>query len=209
MDDQAIVSVTLNGLLDEALSELTPWQKWVVERNFRRQPQNRRQALHAVEMHLAMTDNSLMAVMDGENFTADTPFKTTVAGKRELLQVIIDNLPAILDAILKIIGLFGAILLACMLLPSSASASDGGAVVMGASSFTQGVPNCANNGVCAVRARAAGVLQAVSHASTRVTSEVTTEIHTRTSLAVTSTQPRFRHRPVRSFLGSFRPRKRC
>ena len=210
MDDQATVSVTLNGLLDEALGELTPWQRWVVERNFKRQPANRRQALHAVEMHLAQTSAPLMAVMDAEGFDADTPFKTTVAGKGELLQIILDNLPKILDAIIKLIGLFGAILLACALLPSYASAQDSKVVTFQAVSLTQGVPHCAK-GVCPLAARvsAAVGLQAVADAGTRVTTRVVTTINTRTSVAVTNTRQRLQAKPVRAFIGGFRLRKRC
>jgi hypothetical protein len=207
------VDVTLNGLLDEALDKLSPWQKWVVERNFKRSPQNRRQALHAVEMHLAKTAPALMSVMDGEEFNADTKFKTTVAGKGELLQVILENLPAILDAIIKLIGLFGAILLACILLTSSASAQDG------ACSVAQGGQSCAN-GVCSLRSRvsAAVGLQAVSNASPQAVYSSTTTVNHRISTVtvVGNTRQRFQPKPLRTFIGGFRPfnrviasRRRC
>lgn len=202
----ATVDVTLNGLLDEALSQLKPWQLWAVERNFKRQPANRRQVLHSLEMHLAKTNPALITTMDAEGFGADTPFRTTVAGKGELLQIILDNLPAILEAIVKLIGLFSAILLACMLSTSSASAQDC------AVSSTQGGPNCAN-GVCSLRARvsAAVGLPAVSHSSPQaayaVAYTVAAPLHTPASaVAVTvSTRQRVRYRPLRAGLSGFRP----
>ena len=198
------VDVTLNGLLDEALDKLSPWQKWVVERNFKRSPQNRRQALHAVEMHLAKTAPALMSVMDGEEFNADTKFKTTVAGKGELLQVILENLPAILDAIIKLIGLFGAMLIMCVLMTSSASAQDGAA-------WNQGGLNCAN-GVCSLRSRvsAAVSLPAISHASPQVTYGCDTQVNpgVSTVAVAVNTRQRVRYRPLRTGIGGFRPIQR-
>lgn len=121
MSDQSeTVNVSLNGLLDEALDGLKPFQKWAIERNFRRNPDNREKVLNAVEMHMAKTDPQLMNLMDAPGFTASTTFSTTPAGKGELLQIILDNLPAILEAIIKLIGLFGAMLLACLVLSQSA-----------------------------------------------------------------------------------------
>lgn len=120
MSDQ--VNVSLNGLVDEALSSLKPFQKWAVERNFRRVPANREKVIQAVEVELAKTNPSLMATMDADGFGPDTMFTTTVAGKGELLQIIIDNLPAILAAIIKILGLFSLMFMCVLLLSQSANA---------------------------------------------------------------------------------------
>lgn len=200
---EANIEVTLNGLLDEALGQLKPWQKWAVERNFKRQPANRRQVLHAVEMHLAKTSPTLMTVMDAESFTADTPFTTTPAGKGELLQVILDNLPAILDAIIKLIGLFGAFLFACTLLANSANAAG---------------PNCANGGVCSLGACSAVRVQStsprfvaspISPRIAAVAPVVSTVVNQARPVAIiTNTRQRFEYKPVRAFLGGLRPVKR-
>lgn len=210
MSDQETVKVTLNGLLDEALGELTPWQRWVVERNFKRQPANRRQVLQAVEMHVAKTSPAMMTIMDADDFTADTPFVTTKAGKGELLQVILENLPAILEAIIKLIGLFGMILIACTLMASSASAQDSPAVAAeSVVSITQiGGPSCAQ-GTCSLRARPASAgLQAVAHASSNIAVRVASSINTGVGAVAATTRRRLQARPVRTFFGGFRPFKR-
>lgn len=118
MSDQT-VGTSVNGLIEEALQTLTPAQRWAVERNFKRHPENRDKLVHAVEFHMANTNPALMATMDADGFGPNTIFQTDVAGKGELLQIIIDNLPAILAAIIKIIGLFGMMLLAVMVLGAS------------------------------------------------------------------------------------------
>lgn len=184
------VEVTLNGLLDESLGNLTPLQKWAVERNFRRHPENRDRVLNAVEMHVAKTSPALMTTMDADGFTADTPFTTTAAGKGELLQVILDNLPAILDAIIKLIGLFGAII-ACTLLTNAATAAG---------------PSCAN-GVCALRARVSAVVSQPGSCSSPVTispqiaavPQMVNECQPVAACASVSARQRFR--PLRAFFG--------
>lgn len=141
MGTEQTVDVSINGLIDEALQSLTPWQQWAVNRNFKRHPENREKVAHAVELQAAKFSPVLMQAMDAEGFTHDTPFSIPISGKGELLQIIIDNLPAILAAIIKIIGLFGAILFMVAILSQSASAqlygSAGGGVGLGSSGSAQ------------------------------------------------------------------------
>lgn len=204
-DATAEVQVTLNGLLDEALGTLNPLQQWAVGRNFRRQPANRRQVIQSVELHIARTNPALMPIMDAEGFGADTQFTTTVAGKGELLKVILDNLPAILDAIIKILGLFGAILLAFTLLTSSANAA--------------GPSRCAN-GSCSrvntVELQHVPVARSIVAAGSVATRLISAPIavvapvinQARPVAAIANTRQQFSYKPSRAFLGGIRPIKR-
>ena len=117
--------ITLNQAVDEAVDTL-PFFRRALTRARLGIPRVRNAAM--MELQNAMQhDQEMVALcapmvlsMDGEGFTADTPFAIDVDKLDQLLQLILKYLPSILELIMKLFAPMVAFLLCSLTLPASA-----------------------------------------------------------------------------------------
>jgi len=202
------VTKSVDEMIDDAIERLPFLRRKIVQRNLARNPEKREEIADQVLLKMsedpqasAVFGSSIAAGMASGSITAKTPFSLDIDKLEQLIQLILKYLPQILQ-LFKLFASIAVFFLLSLTVEARATAAP---------------PNCAG-GVCEMKAR----VQPISDTSPRVAAipisyrvaaafpVVSSVVNQARPVAViANTRQRFIAKPVRAFLGGFRPFKRC